>query len=69
VPWSGNPDRLRDEVMQHAQRLVGTAAAADENILQARAMAEAIVQGIYQEVGWQVTVEWVSPAASQSPRK
>jgi hypothetical protein len=69
VPWRGNPDRLRDEVMQHAQRLVGTAAAADENILQARTMAEAIVQGIYQEVGWQVTVEWVSPPVSQPPRK
>lgn len=56
--WGGNPDRLRDEVMLQAQKLVAQAAEADDNIDQARTSTEGVIQNFYQEVGWQVRITW-----------
>jgi len=71
VPWSGDEDKLRDQVMWEAQKLVARAANSSENLSQAKANAEAILRGFYQEVGWQVHVSWdaqaTKPAASASP--
>ena len=58
VPWSGDPDKLRDEVMRETQRLVAYAAGSSDNLGQAKAAAEAVICGFYQEVGWQVNVNW-----------
>lgn len=58
VPWSGNQDKLRDQVMLEAQKLVAHAAGAPENLGQAKANAETVLRGFYQEVGWQVNVTW-----------
>ena len=62
VPWTGDPDRLRDEVMREAQRLVAQVAASNENIGHAKMATEAILQAFYQEVGWQVRVTWTNAA-------
>jgi hypothetical protein len=58
VPWSGDQDKLRDQVMWEAQKLVARAAASSENLCQAKANAEVVLRGFYQEVGWQVNVTW-----------
>ena len=63
VLWQGDQDKLRDEVMREAQRLVAHAAGTNENLGHAKAATEVILQGFYREVGWQVHVTWaVSPA-------
>jgi len=58
VPWSGDQDRLRDEVMREAQRLVAHAAASGDNISRTEQAVEAVIQAFYQEVGWRVRVVW-----------
>lgn len=58
VPWRGDQDVLRDTVMREAQKLVAQAAMSAENIGQAQAAAETILQAIYAEVGWQVQITW-----------
>ena len=58
IPWKGDKDKLRDTVMGEAQKLVAHAAGSRENIGQAKALAEAIIRGFYEEVGWQVRVTW-----------
>ena len=45
-----------------SQRLVAHAADSAENIQQAKAAAESAIRGFYAEVGWTVTVTWVSPS-------
>ena len=71
VPWSGDQDKLRDNVMLEAQKLVDHAANSSENLSQARANAEAVLRGFYQEVGWHVHVTWekqdAEPNGSSSP--
>ena len=67
VPWGGDQDKLRDSVMLHAQRLVAHAAGSPENLGLARAAAEAIVRGFYEEFGWHVRVTWEGEAAEQKP--
>jgi len=58
VPWRGDQDRLRDEVMREAQRLVAHAAASGDNIARTEQAVEAVIQAFYQEVGWQVRIVW-----------
>jgi len=70
VPWSGDQDRLRDEVMREAQRLVAHAAASGENTVRAEQAVEAVIQAFYQEVDWQVRVVWSdrrSPETATAP--
>ena len=66
IPWSGDGDFLRDTVMRQAQRLVAAAACSAENVAQSRAAAEAIIRGFYEEVGWQVRIEWRDGRRSSS---
>jgi hypothetical protein len=63
VPWRGDEDKLRDSVMLEAQKLVAHAASSSENLSQAKANAETVLRGFYQEVGWQVNVSWQRPEA------
>jgi hypothetical protein len=58
VPWSGDQDALRDSVMLHAQHLVADASGSEENHSRAKATAEAVIRGFYEEVGWNVRVVW-----------
>ena len=58
VPWHGDQDALRDGVMFHAQRLVADASASAENHSRAKATADAVIRGFYEEVGWHVRVLW-----------
>jgi len=58
VPWKGNPDNMRDEAMQQAQKLVEFVAESKENQDHARYTAETVIQDLYRLVGWEVTVEW-----------
>lgn len=58
LPWSGDGDKLRDQVMLEAQKLVATAAQSQEFVSQSKLSAEAIIAAFYAEVGWHVAVEW-----------
>ena len=58
IPWRADQDRLRDEVMLQAQRMVAQAAGSNENIEQARRQAEVIIAGLYEHMGWDVKVVW-----------
>ena len=60
VPWSGDADKLRDQVMCEAQKLVARAAGAEDNLAQAKAAAETVIRSFYEEVGWQVEVAWAA---------
>ncbi len=62
VPWKGDPDGMRDEAMNQAQKLVEFAANSQENLDHARYTAETVIQDLYRLVDWQVTVEWEKPA-------
>ncbi len=64
LPWTAHQDRLRDDVMQQAQRLVAQVAGSRENIEQAKQAAETIICGFYEQVGWQVEARWKEPAAT-----
>ena len=63
IPWRADQDKLRDAVMQEAQKLVGRAAASAENVQAAKQAAETLVNTFYGEVGWHVTVTWEGPPA------
>ena len=58
LPWSGDGDKLRDQVMLEAQKLVAAAAQSQEFVSQSKLSAEAIIAAFYAEVGWHVEVEW-----------
>ena len=58
LPWSGDGDKLRDQVMREAQKLVAQAASSEEYISQSKGAADAIIAAFYAEVGWSVLVEW-----------
>ncbi len=67
VPWNADADKLRDEVMRRAQELVGTSAASAENISQAKISVETTLRAFYQELGWQVTVDWTASEETVQP--
>ena len=58
MPWSGDGDKLRDQVMREAQKLVAQAAASGEYIAQSKTAAEAIIAAFFAELGWSVEVRW-----------
>ena len=58
IPWRADQDRLRDEVLLQAQRLVAQAAGSKENIEQAKRAAEIVIAALYEHVGWNVKVVW-----------
>jgi hypothetical protein len=58
LPWNAHQDRLRDEVMLQAQRLVAQAAGLKDNIEQAKRAAELILRVLFEHLGWQVKVIW-----------
>lgn len=63
MPWSGDGDKLRDQVMLEAQKLVAEAASSREYIEQSKTATAAIIAGFFEEVdGWQVEVRWASDA-------
>ena len=64
IPFAGNPDRLRDEAMGEAQRLINRAAASERNIQQARSNAESALRGFFGQTGWRIEVRWMDRAAS-----
>lgn len=59
IPFTGDPDRLRDGAMRHAQQLVETAARRPEMQEVARENAELIFKNMYRMIGWSVRVEWM----------
>ena len=67
VPYSGNPDRLRDAAMLEAQKLVEHAASQADCINQAKTRAETLVTAIYGKLGWTVTVRWLSQSPARIP--
>jgi len=60
---SATEDRLRDEAMQQAQKLIETAAQAEEYQTLAREHTCSLIHFFFAELGWSVVVEWVPPAA------
>ena len=66
IPWGGDQDQLRDQVMRQAQELVAHAAASEENIRQAKAAAENVIRAFYKEIGWEVDTTW-EPAVTGRP--
>jgi len=58
VPFAGDPDRLRDGAMRHAQRLVEVAAQQPEMQELARENTELIFKNMYRLIGWNLRVEW-----------
>jgi hypothetical protein len=67
IPWQADQDRLRDEVMLQAQRLVAQAAASKENIDQAQQQAEVVIASLYEHVGWTVRIVWQETLTTQAP--
>jgi hypothetical protein len=63
VPYSGDPDKLRDMAMFEAQKLVEFAAGHADCIDQGKVRVEALVSAVYSKLGWTVVVQW-SPVAS-----
>lgn len=58
VPFVGNPDRLRDSAMQHAQKLIEEAAREEKNLDYARQTAALVLKSMYRLNGWDVDVQW-----------
>ena len=61
---AGDPDVLRDQAMQQAQKLIAFAAAEDEPIQHARAVAETAIPAFFRMVDWDVRVAWSDRSAS-----
>jgi hypothetical protein len=59
IPWVGDPDRIRDQAMRQAQRVIHKTAGSEENLQAAKKSAEKVIREIYRMVGWEVTVDWV----------
>lgn len=66
IPWHTDQDRLRDEVMLQAQRLVAQAAGSKENIEQAKRAAEIVIGALYEQLGWDVKVVWEEMPVTQA---
>ena len=58
IPLAGDPDALRDEAMQQAQRLVEHAAGSPENLKGARTRAELLLQSFFAALDWKVEIVW-----------
>ncbi len=67
IPWHTDQDRLRDEVMLQAQRLVAQAAGSKENIDQAKRAAEIVISALYEQLGWDVKVTWQEAPTEAKP--
>jgi hypothetical protein len=59
ITWTGNPDKLRDEAMWQAQRVIQAASGSADNIQLAKNSAEKLIHEMYRMVGWELLVEWV----------
>jgi hypothetical protein len=59
ITWTGNPDKLRDEAMWQAQRVIQAASGSADNIQLAKNSAERLILEMYRMVGWELLVEWV----------
>jgi hypothetical protein len=68
VPWRGDQDKLRDDVMREAQRLVAYAAASAENLGHAKMGTEAILKAFYQEVGWNAHITGAAAPAGREQK-
>ena len=66
IPWQADQDRLRDEVMRQAQRLVTQAAGSKENIEQAKRSAEVIIGAFFEQLGWDVKVVFQETPVAQA---
>jgi hypothetical protein len=66
--FGGDQDKMRDEAMREAQKLVETVAHKPENIEYAKTHAEASIKTFYELVGWRVDVKWqkAKPATKES---
>ena len=61
-PWGTNLDDIHSQAMRAAQRLVTQAVGSPENLEQAQQRAAALIQRLYDEFGWTITIEWqISP--------
>jgi Protein of unknown function (DUF4230) len=69
LPWRGDQDQLRDEVMREAQRLVEHAAGSKEFMDDAKGHAALVVEKVYSLVGWSVNVQWESANGPAEPAK
>lgn len=59
LPWrKGDQGALRDNAMLHAQRLVEHSAQQNVGFDYARQTCELLLHNIYQQVSWDVQVEW-----------
>ena len=52
---------MRAEAMKHAQEKLGSAAASEGHISEAKRQAEANLTQLYARVRWTLTVEWLDP--------
>ncbi len=66
MPWSGDGDKLRDQVMKEAQKLVASAAVSEEYIGQSKAAAQAIIAAFFAELGWSVEVRWAEGSGANA---
>lgn len=70
VSWiGGDQDKLRDESMRKAQRLVYDSCTGEEVMSQARSQTELMLTNMYRFIGWKAEVVWQdrseSPAATE----
>jgi len=61
IPLVGDPDALRDEAMQQAQRLVEHGAGSPENLKDARTRADLLLQSFFAALDWKVEIVWEEP--------
>jgi hypothetical protein len=66
IPWHADQDRLRDEVMLQAQRMVSQTAGSKEHLDQAKRAAEVIIAALYEHVGWELKIVWQEPANARA---
>ena len=60
IPFAGDPDLLRDRAMELAQRMVEKQVAQSQSTELAKRQAVAVLQVMYDFVGWQIDVVWES---------
>lgn len=58
IPFGGNPDKLRDTVMQEAQNLVNFACNKGEIDDQARSNTILLLTHMYRFIGWDAEIVW-----------
>ena len=58
IPWGGDPDKLRDGVMQQAQELVECVCRNEEMMEQARTNTTLVLEMMFKFIGWTVEIEW-----------